>query len=461
MNSGPLFEPPSPAEQRSSLHVGIIGSGIAGLSSAWQLRRLGMRVTLFERQPRLGMDAFSVDIDVAGETVRCDVPPRMFNQSLWPNLYQLYEEAGVKTEAVEPTKTFAAWRSGSERDQPNSKPTTASKPWLKLGSSYLPKLSPAQLLNSSTRRILRGIGQMMRVAEQDLATSAELSFREYLNRRRFSDEFVYQFLYPALSSTVCTCSYSALDAYPASVMLDAMLKLVKPEGLFRTRFGTSDVVNRLSAGIEVRLNSDVRSVKEVSTGGDHTKAEVELADGSRLVFDHAIVSTQANAATWLVDGLSESDKSDLQSFAYEDVPVVVHRDPRQMPAAIGDWSTFNILCDRRDRAMCTIWLNQFYPQWSKTDPIFQTIMPLETLPPALVIGHGRMQRPVVSAASIAAAKRLMLSQTNAKARKIWFCGSYLSVGVPLLESGVASSKRVVEQIDKLAKKRSHSARSVI
>ena len=39
---------------RSHLHTAIIGGGLAGLTTAWQLHRLGMPFTLYEASPRLG-----------------------------------------------------------------------------------------------------------------------------------------------------------------------------------------------------------------------------------------------------------------------------------------------------------------------------------------------------------------------------------------------------------------------
>src|SRR5262245_19200519 len=51
---GPLLGGPRHRGDGLSLHVGIIGGGVAGLVAAWHLARAGRRVTIFERAPRLG-----------------------------------------------------------------------------------------------------------------------------------------------------------------------------------------------------------------------------------------------------------------------------------------------------------------------------------------------------------------------------------------------------------------------
>jgi predicted NAD/FAD-binding protein len=48
------------------MKVAVIGSGIAGLSSAWLLTQAGQnhQVTLYERSARVGMDASGVNVDL-------------------------------------------------------------------------------------------------------------------------------------------------------------------------------------------------------------------------------------------------------------------------------------------------------------------------------------------------------------------------------------------------------------
>jgi predicted NAD/FAD-binding protein len=418
------------------MRIGVIGTGIAGLTAAWLFKRAGAEVTVFDKQTRLGMDAHSVEFEIDGSLIRTDVPPRMFNESLWPNLSRLYREIGVESDPVEPSKSFAEF----DLSQP-SNPNSASL-LLKLGASYQLNLVPKSLFNASTRQILADIKRMLVAVPIALEQPIRVTMGEYLRAHDYSDAFIYQFLFPALSSTVCTCSYASLDAYPAEILLSAMLKLTSGEGLWKTRHGTQDVVRRLATEIQdFRLGTTVSSLGQMNT-----EATVEADSGQRFHFDHVIVATQANAAIHMLDPTMEREDAMLRHFRYENVPVVVHSDRRLVPRRRKDWSHFNLLSSSDMVAsMCTIWMNRFCPQWQVEKPIFQTILPMLDPDPELVICSTKLQRPVVDQNSLKGLD--LMTELHAEPnRRIWFCGSYASRGIPLLESAVVSSQNVAKKV---------------
>ena len=85
--------------------IAIIGSGIAGLSAAWALKQ-DHDVTLYERHPVLGMDAFSINLASGSGTQRIDVPMRVVYEAYYPNLTRLYREAAIELEPLEYSGTF-------------------------------------------------------------------------------------------------------------------------------------------------------------------------------------------------------------------------------------------------------------------------------------------------------------------------------------------------------------------
>ena len=71
--------------------VAVVGSGVAGLSAAFLLSRKH-DVHIFEREEVVGMDAHSLSAHGA----RMDIPLRVFSESYYPNLCNLYRLVGVK-----------------------------------------------------------------------------------------------------------------------------------------------------------------------------------------------------------------------------------------------------------------------------------------------------------------------------------------------------------------------------
>ena len=162
---------------------------------------------------------------------------------------------------------------------------------------------------------------------------------DYLQHKNYSKTFIYDFLYPILASTVCTCSYDCLDAYPATVILQTLLNLFGSQPLLRTKYGTQDVVKRLSRGIDdIRYGTTVCAVNLTPDG-----VRVETTKGQADIFDHLIVATQANQAQNFLSTPSEAECNMLDSFSYEDVPVFVHQDPALMPVKYKDWAHINLI----------------------------------------------------------------------------------------------------------------------
>ena len=224
------------------MQIAVIGTGIAGLTTAWLLNQSGHEVSLFEKQSSLGMASHGIQIPINEISQQCDVPSRMFNPLLWPNLSELYDLIGVESTEVDPSKSFSDF---SPSDKFNSKVV------LKLNDSFNLHVIPQLLLQPNSRNIVKDIATMMSNAETDLEKLRDpklatvTTFRDYLVRNGYSNEFIYQFLYPALSSTVCTCSYQSLDVYPADILLAAMQMLIGASPLRRTVHGTQHTANLL------------------------------------------------------------------------------------------------------------------------------------------------------------------------------------------------------------------------
>ena len=69
----------------------------------------------------------------------------------------------------------------------------------------------------------------------------------------YTKEFASQLLYPMLS-VVCTCSYAAVDAYPASIVVDYFANKYGLSGAqLRAYEGTRDVVDRIASGYRWQL----------------------------------------------------------------------------------------------------------------------------------------------------------------------------------------------------------------
>ena len=411
------------------MKIGIIGTGIAGLTAAWLFNRAGHRVTLYEKNHVLGMDAHSTPFELDGVSLRTDVPPRIFNTTQWPNLLNLYCEVGIVFDPIDPSQSLNVF------GEPNA---------LNADVAFRHRLAGGSELTGRLSQIMSDISRLASDAPRDLADglSYQTTLADYLQSKGYSRAFIRDFLYPNLASTVCTCSYESLDAYPAPVILETLLNLFGVQPLLKAKYGTQDVVKRLSRGIDdIRYGTRCGSVYPTPGG-----VRVETIQGHIDTFDHLIVATQANQALDLLSAPTEAECEMLSAFSYDDVPIIVHRDPALMPLKNEDWAHINLIIARdRNAAMCSVWMNRFNPDWQISQPIIQTINPLFAPGPETIIARYNLQRPVVNAQSLAGLDLLHRLHQQAD-RRVWFCGAYAAEGVPLLESAVLSSLRVAHRL---------------
>ncbi len=445
------------------MKIAIIGSGIAGLAASHLLQDKGHEVHLFESQAHIGMSAHTIDFESphGGSTVWGDVPSRMFNGALWPSVTELYQSLGLTIAPIRATQSYRRndeesalqfqlpfkWSAEVLRTAGDSLRAFAHSVGVSGGSRLRSTVGDCPDERPVTARRSEFLHEINRLREQglgDLQTlDPNISFQQYLDQNNFSAEFRETFLFPALSSTVCTCSHGAISNYPAVILLNAMQHITGDQPLCRVEKGARWVSQRLTEYVNLNL---VTPVEEVY----HDRGMVTVTSGgNQLAFDHVIIATQANQVERICAGLPENEAAVLRGFQYEDVDVVVHTDQQFMPSRTSEWAMFNFAANSQNHeSMCTVWMNQFHTNWQDegmTQPIFQTIRPIRDVSPDKLIGRAKLQRPLVDRHSWRLWEQLreMHQQQN---RRIWFCGSYAMPGIPLLESAVESAKEISDAI---------------
>ena len=85
--------------------IAIIGTGIAGLGSAYLLHP-DHQITVYEKSPRIGGHSRTVTVDYDGQGIAVDTGFIVFNRSNYPHLSALFAHLDVPTHASD--MSFAA-----------------------------------------------------------------------------------------------------------------------------------------------------------------------------------------------------------------------------------------------------------------------------------------------------------------------------------------------------------------
>lgn len=180
------------------LKIGIVGSGITGMSAAWLLNE-HHDVTLIEADDRIGGHTNTVEVERNGKRVAVDTGFIVFNQATYPNLTALFAHLGVETTATEMTFAASMDRGGFEYS----------------GSLAGMFAQRRNLFRPRLWSMVRGILRFYKEAPELLANAdPELTLGRFLTLGGYSESFVRDHLLPMGAAIWSTPDTDMLD-YPA------------------------------------------------------------------------------------------------------------------------------------------------------------------------------------------------------------------------------------------------------
>ena len=424
------------------LHVAVVGAGAAGLSAAWLLAR-GHRVTLLERDDRLGGHAHTARVDGVGPRgapLRIDTGFIVYNEPCYPNLVAWFAALGVETAPSD--MSFAVSRDGGNFEYAGGPP---------LGLLAQPSL----LLRARFWSMLGGLLRFYREARRDIPADSAVTLGEYLERKRYSRAFVDDHLLPFASAIWSSPAGAVLD-HPAA----AFIRFCDNHGLlqlsgrprWRTVAGGS---HRYVEAVAAALGEEA-----IVTGFDAVRVErgergvrVHAADGRSLAADHVVLAGHADETLALLGEADALERELLAPFAYAENLAVLHTDTRFLPRRRRAWCSWNhveratpgVPRGVADAASVSYWMNRLQSLPTETDYIV-TLNPDPLPPEERVVRTARYAHPVFTPATEAARQRLWSLQGRART---WFCGSWFGAGFH--EDAVQSGLAVAEALGGIAR----------
>lgn len=406
------------------MDIAVVGSGIAGLGSAWSLNR-EHRVTLFEADRRLGGHADTVDVDDHGRKLGVDMGFIVYNERNYPNLVRLFEHLEVPTEPSD--MSFSVSKGGGA---------------FEYQARALGLLAqPTNLARRGYRRMVADILRFTQEAPAAASQRAGETTRELLDRMGMSEEFRRDFLLPVIAC-IWSSSLEAMLEYPAR----SMIAFLNNHGLLgvleRPRWrtvtgGSREYVARVSSPLASRVQCGTRVERLVRSPDG---VAIYTAAGCVGVFDHVVLATHADTSLRILGEDAEPNEREvLSAFRYQENLAVLHRDPAFMPTRRRAWSSWNYLSEERssdgsERVSLSYWMNRL--QNLRTDrPVIVTLNPARE--PRWVERVETYHHPRFDAAASAAHARMGSLQG---VRRTWFCGSYCGSGFH--EDGLRSGLEV-------------------
>jgi predicted NAD/FAD-binding protein len=406
------------------MHIAIIGAGSAGLAAAWLLES-HHKITLFEKSPRLGGHADTVDVQLEHQDLCIDAGFDHFSAEMFPTFTRLLAKLDVPTHTY-PMSASMAW-DGSD-DVTVLPPVRGGLPrWAGLRPAKL-----AELLQF--RRVLKGAKALMKAKDSSITIS------DYVDSLGLNQRFQDHFLYPFLLGSWCV-EPSELRGFSAyNVLRYAFIHQV--DGLKHFQWldiagGTRVYIQRLAKSLQrttVRTATEVRSICRTPTG-------YEIADstGNIALADHVIMATNAYEAASILKEVRTAEPAvkQLKRFEYFRTEIAIHGDRRWMPPDARDWSVFNLRHEGR-YTHATVW-----KPWRTTGlPVFKSWVTFKDEPPETLYAQASYWHGRITPEYFAAQRALAELQGE---HQLWFAGVYTH-DVDCHESAILSAVKVARRL---------------
>ncbi|ORX44416.1 hypothetical protein DM01DRAFT_1329083 [Hesseltinella vesiculosa] len=364
-------------QEVKTIKVAIIGTGLAGLSSAYLLEKsniihsaskdspVNFEVHLFEKNASIGMDASSITVATTGDQ---DI-------RYYSHLVKLYNHLGVISK---PARFSFGWYRihgflPKDLASENVANYTQNTSYLCYsGSRTIGVIDSPQNVDAAAQwwlfyKIWHSIWVVAIVGISYLRlmlfclwynyrghfsnTShpvTRLTLGQWFNYAKIHPYFAHEVFIP-LFAAVCTNRWQSMLNYPASDVLQYMAK-----GLFQESYvvthGVREVVRRLVAPVSKKhIGIHIQKIRPSSDS--NFLYALEDDKGQIYKCHHVIFATQANQARKILETSSQGDAfldgllaqiSSLKKFKYETSLVINHTDIRLLPSDKRHWRTLNL-----------------------------------------------------------------------------------------------------------------------
>jgi predicted NAD/FAD-binding protein len=413
------------------MRIAVVGSGIAGLASAWRLSHVH-DVTLFEADARLGGHTDTHEVEVGGRAYAVDTGFIVHNRANYPLLCALFDELGVATQAT--TMGFSVHEEATG---------------LEYNAGTLDGLF-CQRRNLASPRFLGMVRDLLRFYREAPALLAAPgpgpTLAQYLAGRRHGDAFRDLHLVP-MASALWSAPADTILQFPARYLVEFMQhhRMLQVDGRPEWRVvrgGSASYVRALRArwSVRERVGCAVRTVRRGEGG-------VQLATAAGLEhYDQVVLACHSDQALALLADADTAERAILGAIPYQANEVVLHTDARLLPRRRKAWAAWNAHVPAAPEAACTVsYCMNLLQGLDAPEPLVVTLNRHAAIDPAKVLRVRQYAHPVYTHASVAARARKAEIQGR---RNTWFAGAYWGWGFH--EDGMRSAQDVVDGIAAIA-----------
>jgi uncharacterized protein len=412
------------------MRIAIIGSGISGLLAA-RLLAADHDIHVLEANNYAGGHTNTVSFEAFGRPYAADTGFMVFNDRTYPNFVRMLQMLDVPARNSDMSFSVRCDKTGLEY-QGNSLNGLFAQRRNLVRPSFYRMLLDVSRFNRQSLELLHG-------------EDYDLELGQYLDRNRYSQEFIEHYLVP-MGAAIWSAPPERFRQFPARFIVDFFnnhgLLTVRGHPQWKTvQGGAVRYVEAITCPFadRIRLNCPVVSVRRYPD-----RVAVTWEHGGPEDFDAVVLATHADQSLAMLADASEAEREILAAFPYQRNDTVLHIDPSLLPRFRRAWASWNyrIPGEEGQPVVLTYNLNRLQGHVSP-DPICVTLNGNRWIDEKKVLRRIEYHHPVYGREALAAQRRF--HEINGQNRT-YFCGAYWGHGFH--EDGVNSALAVGQSFGK-------------
>jgi uncharacterized protein len=421
------------------MRVAIIGSGIAGMVTAYRLNQ-EHDITLFEANDWVGGHTNTVDVDWHGRHYAIDTGFIVCNDWTYPNFLALLAELGVEYQNSNMSFSLRCERTGLEYNGTSINSLFAQR---------------SNFVRPSFLRMVADILRFNKLSRSLLETRDDaLTLGEYLERGRYSRAFRERYIVP-MGMAIWSATERAMLDFPARFFVEffdkhGFLNVNNRPVWQAIKGGSREYARKLTAPFKhrIRLRTPVVGVKRAADG-----VSVRTARGDVEHFDYVVFACHSDQALAMLEDPTPLEQEILAAFPYQENIATLHTDMRMLPRtplARAAWN-YHLLDRPQDRVALTYDMNIL--QTLTASQIFMVTLNREAdIDPSKVLRTITYHHPVYLPAGVMAQRR---RAEISGANRSFYCGAYWRYGFH--EDGVVSAQWVLDDFARVTGRQAGAA----
>lgn len=415
--------------------IAVIGSGIAGMASAWLLSQR-YQTLLIDKNDYIGghTNTVSVTHEETGLETAVDTGFIVYNEPNYPHLVGLFNTLGVTTRPTNMTFSASILDSGLEYAGNNLDTLFAQRRNL-LSPRFLKLVYDIVKFNRRAKALIN-----------DKQAEPSLTLGDFLSALRIGKAMQHDYLLP-MAAAIWSCPPQQMQSFPAKNFAQFFdnhgLLNVSDRPQWRTVVGGSQrYVDKLLASYSGKtiVNNGVKKIDRKAN-----TVTITLEDGQQHKVDQVVIATHADEALSLLADTTAKEQSVLSAFQYQENDTYLHTDSNLMPSHPKVWSCWNYLARQSGGTTPSVSVSYWMNALQGLDPAqnyFVSLNPIHQIDPDKIIRRIHYMHPVFDHQTMAAQQQLHQLQGQ---NRTWFAGSYFGYGFH--EDALSSAVSIAKQLN--------------